>query len=58
MLKEKKEEIRKTAEKLSKMNGFQLLLVKTYQEGIIAGQMAERERLEESMKIGSNAHRE
>lgn len=41
---ERKEKLRENAEKLSQMNNFQLLLVKTFQDGVIAGQQAERER--------------
>lgn len=42
---ERKENIRKNAEKLSQMDGMQLLIVKTYQDGLEMGQRIERERL-------------
>lgn len=41
---ERKEKLRKNALKLSQMDSFQLLLVKTFQDGVVAGQQAERER--------------
>ena len=40
---ERKERIRTNAEKLLQMNSSQLLLVKAYQDGIVAGQIIERE---------------
>lgn len=45
MVKENKEKIRENAEKLSQMNYFQLLLVKTFQDGLIAGRKIEQEEL-------------
>ncbi len=48
---ERKEQIRKRAEILSKADGYQLLLVKAYQDGIIAGQTMERERRDKNMVV-------
>lgn len=51
MLDERKEKLREKAEKLSQMDGFQLLLVKAFQDGIIAGQQTERERQNKEMEL-------
>ncbi len=48
---ERKEKIRENAEKLSQMNGFQLLLVKTFQDGIILGQRVEREKQKKEAEL-------
>lgn len=42
---ERKERIRKNAEKLVQMDKIQLLMVKTFQDGIEMGQQIEREKL-------------
>lgn len=47
---EKKEKIRKKAEKLSQMDVMQLLMVKTFQDGIIAGQELEREKINRELQ--------
>lgn len=46
---ERKDQIRKKAEILSRADGYQLLLVKAYQDGIIAGQTMEREKQDREM---------
>lgn len=48
---ERKEKIREKAEKLSQMDGVQLLLIKTFQDGIVTGQIMERERLDKKEVI-------
>ena len=41
---ERKEKIKRNAEKLSKMDGIQLLIIKAFQDGVVAGQRVEREK--------------
>ena len=50
---ERKERIRKNAEKLVQMDKIQLLMVKTFQDGIEMGQQIEREKLNKALADNS-----
>lgn len=45
MLDTEKERIKERAEKLSQMSSYQLLILKAFQDGLLAGQKIEQEKM-------------